>query len=73
MYHDLPRTARFWSFLLAVDHETACVTASAQRSGPVLVVTSLKHVFYFDVYEDRSGKSWMATNAATARKHSTWS
>jgi len=23
MYHELPRTARFWSFLLAVDHELA--------------------------------------------------
>ena len=23
MYHDLPRTARFWSFLLAVDQDLA--------------------------------------------------
>jgi hypothetical protein len=23
MYHDLPRTARFWSFLLAIDHDLA--------------------------------------------------
>ena len=23
MYHDLPRTARFWSFLLAIDQDLA--------------------------------------------------
>ncbi len=48
MYHDLPRTARFWSFLLAIDQDFAeearkkacpcggrlhCTTTSASRAA----------------------------------------
>jgi hypothetical protein len=36
MYHDLPRTARFWSFLLAVDQDLAEET----RKKPALVAAT---------------------------------
>ena len=32
MYHDLPRTARFWSFLLAVDQDLAEKTRKKRMS-----------------------------------------